>query len=230
MIMNDFVFRKVVKLLLVGCLSSSFAISNASASLAEDIRDQYSADRVSVRGTISNVLKISVKFSSPISVDGNSITEVSTNFIEENVKYFGDIKNSTLKVSDMTLHNSGSSTLVYEKRINNIPLNRWKVLLRLDSENKITGFSSEVFEPSEELILASDVTSHLSREEIENIIKSDFAVKLGSSIKEGDDVFKYRKILDRSAPYAIWEAEGLYVYRVNAITGEIISSYENKIH
>ena len=207
--------------------------AQANLGLKEYINSTLSTKVANVTLKGDGSIKISVTMSEAEPVVGESPMDKGMAFIHAHSEIFGDLGSADIQVSSMKSRSDGAASLVFERRLSGIILNHWRVVIRLNPVGSVTYFSANIYEPNAEQINAAGSVGQISLNDVEEIVKADLASRLdvsSSAYQAAIDNLLFKKKIIKSAPYVIWDGGSSYLYKIDAITGDIISSHQNIMH
>lgn len=207
-------------------------MAQANSSVKDYINNTLSTKVVNVTEKEGGTVKMSVVMSEAEPTVGDSAMDKGLAFIHAHSPIFGDLADADIQVFSMKRRSDGVSALVFERRLSGIILNHWRIRVRLNAEGSVTYFSANIYQPTAEQIIAAGTAGQLSLNDVEEVVKRDLASRMGldsPNYQTSIEKLQFKKAIEKSAPYLVWNGGSSYLYTVDAISGDIISSHQNII-
>lgn len=151
---------------------------------------------------------------------------VAEAFLEEETMPLFGITNLA-DISEFSISGDGWTHILYYRYVGNLRLEGSDIQIHVQPDGKIASVEAILVPVNPELLEAVNRET-LSEAEIRKVVKDDL-IKSGIQSPEVQSALKYiqdmkaEKVAIRMAPYVIWKAKSVWVYTINAFTGEILA-------
>ncbi len=151
---------------------------------------------------------------------------VAEAFLEEESMLLFGITNLA-DISEFSISGDGWTHILYYRYVGNLRLEGSDIQIHVQPDGKIASVEAILVPVNPELLEAVNRET-LSDAEIRKVVKDDL-IKSGIQSPEVQSALKYiqdmkaEKVAIRMAPYVIWKAKSVWVYTINAFTGEILA-------
>jgi len=127
-------------------------------------------------------------------------------------------------VVKMTIANIDYTGLIYNRFIDDLPLKNARIHFDVGPNDTITGVSADLVPAPPELYAAVKKET-LTEDQARKIVQRD--LKSAKIAFNPSNMGEFKKFAIPDPPYVIWEVRDVYIYTIDAFTGEILKKVPN---
>lgn len=160
---------------------------------------------------------------------------IANAFIKEEASHMGIAKPEEYKESSLSTDGLGYTHINYHRYVGDLPMDEGNISVHIDPDGAISSVIAKIVPVSSELYQATAKTT-LTESDIRRIIEDDINATINSptsdpmvkNLMKKADIGKMRleKVAISSAPYVVFRAYSVWVYTIDAFTGQILKKIQ----